>query len=137
MTAEFIVAVHAMVYLNHKGDSRQSEEIAQNVCTNPARIRKVMSKLKKAGLIETYASFTGGYRFILDPREVTLYDIFKATDEHIINLNWRSGSNCSQCPISGKITPIINNVFNTIEDAGQNTLKQTTIADIEAQIFQK
>ena len=51
MTAEFTVAVHALVYLHHKNTVLSSEELAQNVCTNPARIRKVMAKLKKAGLV--------------------------------------------------------------------------------------
>ena len=48
MTAEFTVAVHALVYLHHRGGWLSSEELAQNVCTNPARIRKIMAKLKKA-----------------------------------------------------------------------------------------
>ena len=47
MTSEFAIAVHALVYLNHKQETLASEELAKNVCTNPARIRKVMAKLKK------------------------------------------------------------------------------------------
>ena len=51
MTAEFIVAIHAIEFLNHKKAAFSSEEIAQNVCTNPARVRKVLLKLKAAGLV--------------------------------------------------------------------------------------
>lgn len=49
MTSEFAIAVHALVYLNHKGETVSSEALAENICTNPARVRKVMAKLKKAG----------------------------------------------------------------------------------------
>ena len=50
MTSEFTIAVHALVFLNHKAQVYSSEGLAENVCTNAARIRKVMAKLKKADL---------------------------------------------------------------------------------------
>ena len=52
MTSEFTVAIHGLVYLHHRGETASSEVLAQNICTNPARVRKVMAKLKKAGLVE-------------------------------------------------------------------------------------
>ena len=60
MTSEFAIAVHALVYLNHKQETLASEELAKNVCTNPARIRKVMAKLKKKDLIATKEGQNGG-----------------------------------------------------------------------------
>lgn len=53
MTSEFAIAVHALVFLDCSNATIASEELADNVCTNPVCIRKVMGKLKKAGLIET------------------------------------------------------------------------------------
>ena len=47
MTSEFGIAVHAMVFLHHKGDMVSSEVLAENICTNPARVRKVMAQLKR------------------------------------------------------------------------------------------
>ena len=52
MTSEFGIAVHAMVFLHHKGDMVSSEVLAENICTNPARVRKVMAQLERAGLVE-------------------------------------------------------------------------------------
>ena len=43
-----------------------SEELAKNVCTNPVLIRKVMSKLKKAGFVDTKGGNNGGYVFAAD-----------------------------------------------------------------------
>ena len=37
MTSDYCVAVHALVYLNHKAKVLSSEELAENICTNPAR----------------------------------------------------------------------------------------------------
>ena len=51
MTSEFAIAVHALVFLDRSNATIASEELADNVCTNPVCIRRVMGKLKKAGLI--------------------------------------------------------------------------------------
>ena len=53
MNSDFIVAVHALVYLNHKADIVSSEALAKNICTNAARVRKVMAPLKRAGFVTT------------------------------------------------------------------------------------
>ena len=47
MTSEFAIAVHALVFLDRSNATIASEELADNVCTNPVCIRKVMGKLKK------------------------------------------------------------------------------------------
>ena len=60
MTSEFAIGVHALVYLNHKNETLSSELLAENICTNPARIRKVMAKLKTGGLIVTQEGLKGG-----------------------------------------------------------------------------
>lgn len=72
MTSEFTIAVHALVFLNHKATVYSSEGLAENVCTNPARIRKVMAKLKKADLVKTKEGVDGGYLFHRDSREINL-----------------------------------------------------------------
>lgn len=46
MTSEFAIAVHALVFLDRSNATIASEELADNVCTNPVCIRRVMGKLK-------------------------------------------------------------------------------------------
>ena len=46
MNSEFVIAVHALAYMGHKQDKVSSEELAENICTNPAKKRKVMSALR-------------------------------------------------------------------------------------------
>lgn len=72
MTSEFGMAVHALTFLNHKGEIVSSEALAKNICTNPARVRKVMAKLKKAGLVDTKEGLEGGYLFSKDAQKVDL-----------------------------------------------------------------
>ena len=55
MTAEFPVAVHALVYLLHTGDVTSSEKLSDNICTNPARVRKVMAPRSVVHAVSTAA----------------------------------------------------------------------------------
>ncbi len=66
--SSFNLAVHALVCLSHSGRSLSSEALAENICTNPARVRRVMAGLKKAGMVETREGQDGGYRLCVRPR---------------------------------------------------------------------
>lgn len=72
MKSDFIVAVHALVYLTHLGTLVSSDELARNICTNPVRVRKIMGKLKKLGLVETKEGHVGGYAAVSGTEKATL-----------------------------------------------------------------
>ena len=62
MKSDFSVAVHALVYLSVKGCTLSSDALADNICTNAARVRKVMARLKKAGLVGAREGSEAGWR---------------------------------------------------------------------------
>lgn len=135
MNGEFCVAVHALVYLNHKACSLSSEELAGNVCTNAARVRKVMAKLKKAGLIITKEGIDGGYLFCLDPQKVTLRQIGDALDIRFVSSSWRSGDSDMECLIASGMADIMDNIFANLDAQCRERLQSITILDIDRQIF--
>ena len=59
MDSSFNLAVHALVCLSHSGRSLSSETLAENICTNPTRVRRVLAGLKKAGMVETREGLDG------------------------------------------------------------------------------
>ena len=61
MDSSFNLAIHALVCLSHSGRSLSSEALAENICTNPTRVRRVQAVLKKAGIVETREGLDGGY----------------------------------------------------------------------------
>lgn len=137
MTAEFVVATHAVVLLNRDKRPLSSEEIADNVCTNPARVRKVMLKLKKAGIVETHSGFAGGYGFTANPEKVTLCDIFFATSKHAVKVAWRSGSMEKNCEISQGMAPIMDELFDSLDDCCRQKLAKISIADLDRRLAQR
>ncbi len=116
MNSEFSVAVHTLVFLNHMGTTLSSEELAKNVCTNPARIRKIMAKLKKAGLVDTKEGIDGGYHFILDPAAVTLRQISEALDMRFVSANWQSGDTDMKCLIASGMAAIMDDIYGQLDE---------------------
>ena len=41
MNGDYSLAVHALVYLDHRATHLPSQILAENICTNAARVRKV------------------------------------------------------------------------------------------------
>lgn len=135
MTSEFSVAVHALVFLNHKAEVVSSENLAQNVCTNAARIRKVMAKLKKAGLVETKEGLDGGYIFRLDSHAVNLCMIAAALEVAFVSASWRSGNTEKDCLIASGMAGVLDDIYMELDRTCYERVKGITIADLDKKIF--
>ena len=135
MTSEFAIAVHALVFLEHKGIVISSEELAKNVCTNPARIRKVMAKLKRADLIRTKEGTEGGYLFFREAEEVTLAMVAEALQISFVSTSWRSGSPEKKCCVASGMADVMAGIYGDLNACCKDLLKQRTIADVKRELF--
>lgn len=135
MTSAFSVAVHALVYLNHRAISLSSEVLSENICTNPARVRRVLSQLKKQGLVETKEGIDGGYRFVLPPEKVTLQQIAAALEAEFVGAAWRSGDTDMECLVASGMADIMDGIYADLNRLCCDHLKTITIADIDKKIF--
>lgn len=135
MTAEYMVAVHAAVFLNHKKGFVSSDEIAKNICTNPARVRKIVSKLEKAGIVEGRNGAAGGYRFAADPAATNLLMILDALDEKLISVKWRSGNIDMDCQIASGMAGVMDDIFGDVSNSGRKALSGISIEDIDNRLF--
>ncbi len=135
MTSEFGIAVHAMVFLHHKGDMVSSEVLAENICTNPARVRKVMAQLKRAGLVETHEGAVGGYRFAGSADTVTLCDIAQAVGAAFVSASWRSGDVDKPCLVASGMGALMDEVYTGLDALCKERLQSVTVAALEARLF--
>lgn len=135
MNSDFIVAVHALVYLNHKADIVSSEALAENICTNAARVRKVMAPLKRAGFVTTREGNVGGYRFVGEASEVSLRDVADALGVRFVHATWHSGDHDMKCLVASGMADIMDGVFDDLDALCRERLERTTVADIDARIF--
>ena len=134
MTSEFAIAVHALVYLHHKNTVLSSEELAENICTNSARVRKVMAKLKKRDLIETKEGIKGGYHMSLNACDITLKDICEALQIDVVKAAWRSGSVDMDCMIASGMAGIMDGIYGELDELCKRRLEGITIQDVEKKV---
>ncbi len=134
-TSEFTIAVHALVFLNHKGTTVTSEELAANICTNSARVRKVLAPLKKAGLVKTKEGSAGGYYFPHAAAHVNLQQVSQALGSHFVTANWLSGDLKLDCLIASGMAGIMSDLYGQLDQLCQDRLALITLQEIEDLIF--
>ena len=135
MNSEFTIAVHSLVYLAYLPERMASSEaIAENVQTNPARIRKVMSVLRKSGFVETREGMRGGYRLAVDPGAVTLGDIYRAMASGSLMPSWCSGDPEMDCVVGSNMRTVMNGIFCTAEKRLEDYFDSITIRSVLGQI---
>jgi Rrf2 family protein len=131
MNSDFTIAVHSLVYLAYlPGHMASSETIAHNVATNPARIRKVMSTLRKVGFVKTKEGTHGGYLLGCDPEDITLADVYHTVSYGNLQPNWCTGDPSDTCPISSNTQVVMDHIFNKAEDCYESFLHQFTVASV-------
>lgn len=136
MTSEFAIAVHALVFMKHRQCCVSSEKIAENVCTNPARVRKVLAKLKKAALIETKEGIDGGCYFLERPAAVTLDRVCSAVGELPITVSKRTGDPNMDCLIASGMAGVMDGIYGEMNRHCMEYLAGITLADIDDRLFE-
>ena len=137
MDSSFNLAVHALVCLSHSGRSLSSEALAENICTNSTRVRRVMAGLKKAGMVETREGLDGGYRLCADPAALSLRQVAEAVNACFVDCAWRSGDIDRECAICSGMAGVMDALYRQMNEQCAAYLAQITVADIEAQLFEK
>ena len=134
MNGLFCVAVHALIYLDKRNCMLSSEELADNICTNPARVRRVMSKLKKAGLVTTKTGNEGGYRLLRKAGEITLKEIADALEVRFVEPAWHSGGTDLPCMVASGMAEVMDGLFDDLDQRCRDRMAQLRLPDLETQL---
>ena len=135
MTGAFSLAVHALVYLSHRQESLSSEELSRNICTNAARVRKIVALLGKAGLVRAREGAGGGYVLCESPGNVTLARVARAVDVRLVEARWHSGGEDMDCLVASGMAAVMDGLYEDLNRCCLERLEAVTLQDIERQIF--
>jgi Rrf2 family protein len=136
VNSEFTIAVHSLVFLAHRTDNMAtSEQIACNVATHSARIRKVMGFLRKAGYVRTKEGIGGGFILDCDPEKVTLAEIYRLTSQGSLKPNWCSGDQSQSCMIASQMEKVMDAIFGDAEKQMEHYFEQHTIGSVLRQLI--
>lgn len=121
-----ILAVLALT----EGEHQTSELLARSVNTNPVVIRRLLSQLKKAGLVDVRLGI-GGAALNLPPEKISLLDVYKAVVPTPTARPFFLHQNPSaKCVIGKNIHDALAAPFSKVNEAMQESLAATSIADI-------
>lgn len=138
ISSRFAVGIHILTLIElQKEGVTSSEFLASSVNTNPAVIRKIMSMLKKAGLIEVHPGIAGT-KLAKEISDITLYDVYKAVDVVQENELFSIHDNPNpDCPVGRNIQNTIEPLFTAAQLAMEKVLRNVTLEDIVKDIAAK
>ncbi|MFC5452834.1 RrF2 family transcriptional regulator [Paenibacillus aestuarii] len=119
-------ALHTMLYLMAFAPDKPVGvlQLADAQSVSPTYLSKILTKLVKAGLIESASGANGGYRLKGKKEDISFLDIIHAV-EGTVSLFECCGSEDSQC--------LIHQTMLAAEVAMEQHLKKTKMTDIAVQ----
>ncbi|MDF2869238.1 MAG: ywnA [Anaerocolumna sp.] len=128
-STKFAVGIHILSLIALKQeDGITSDYIAGSVNTNPALVRRLMSDLKKSGLIQTKTKI-GVTGLMKTPEEITLLEIFKAVENRQDLFAIHSDTN-SECPVGARIGWVLEGINHKVQYSFQEELETMHLSDI-------
>lgn len=132
ISSRFTIAIHVFACMEIFGKDYKitSDFLASSINVNPVIIRKILSQLRNAGLIEV-ARGTGGTTAARPIEEITFYDVYLAVDllEEGELFHFHENPN-PNCPVGKNIHTVLDDKLSGIQEAMEKEMKKYTIADV-------
>lgn len=123
------LALHTLGHMAAEPDrKRTSSDIAAHAGTNPVVVRRVLGKLRDAGLLTSEKGHAGGWSLARDPRSITLADIYLALDEHLIAVD--QDVETTGCHVEHALHRRVSKLIDGMERHLLEHLAATTIAEV-------
>ncbi len=137
ISTRFSDSIHILAFISiYQGKiPLTSDNIANSVETSPVVVRRIMSQLKKAGLITTVHG-AANPKLAQDPTDISLYDVFLAIehDQHLFTVDDKTNP---QCIVGGNIQDTLRYYYEQVETAAKAKLARISLADIIDSIIVK
>ena len=133
ISSRFTIALHIFTCVEVFKDEYRitSDFLAGSINTNPVIIRKILTKLKSAGLI-TVTRGTGGIELTKPLKEITFYDIYVAIepleDDELFNFHKNPNP---KCPVGKNIHTLLDSKLENIQKSMENEMKKYTLENLK------
>lgn len=132
ISSRFTMAIHMFACIDtFKNQKMTSDFMAGSIGTNPVIIRKLLQKLKAAGLI-TVSRGTGGVEVTRPLEKITFLDIYKAVEctpeEELFHFHENPNP---LCPVGRNIHHVLDDKLERVQAAMERELAAITLADVK------
>ena len=131
ISSRFTVAVHILSLVAiERNELCTSEWIAKSVNTNPVVIRRVIGKLRDAGLVQVRQG-VGGTTLQKPLNEITLLDVYRAVEVvqegELFQMHEKPNPNC---PVGANIEVVLELILLRAQEAMESVLGEITMEDL-------
>ena len=124
---QFAVAIHALTLLtSDEGAPQSSERMSESIAANPVHVRRVLGRLRDAGLVTSKPGPHGGWQLLRPASEITLGDAWRAVQENapIFGLHGVQPG----CPVGASITTALTVLDEQLTTSVVSELDGITVA---------
>lgn len=123
------LALHTLSHMAEDPDRvRTSADIADHAGTNPVVVRRVLGRLREAGLLTSEKGHAGGWRLARSPQQITLADVYLALDERMIATV--PDDQVPSCSVEHALFRRVTTVLTEVEKSLVQKLSETPISAI-------
>ncbi|WP_461218365.1 Rrf2 family transcriptional regulator [Lapidilactobacillus salsurivasis] len=122
-------AVHILAFVYVYADGNlSSTAIAASIEANPSMVRRMMSTLVKAGLLNSQPGKVA-LRLAKAPEDISLLDVYLAIEDNRNLLHVDEKTN-PLCIVGGNIQGTLNGVYTQVQTAAETQMAQVSLRDI-------
>ena len=127
---QFAVAVHVLSYLAGVDVTRpvSSEELAASVNASPVYVRRVLTPLRRSGMVTSQPGARGGWVLRRPPASIALSEVWRLVqgDDPVLGLH---GPNPT-CRTGTRVQRALVKIERDVADAVDAQLSRLTVADV-------
>lgn len=128
-STKYSVSIHILSMIALKKEKAiTSDYIAHSVNTNPALVRRLMSSLKRAGLIKSQTRI-GVVGLGKNSDEISLLEVFRAVEKEQRLFAIHTDTN-DDCPIGARIGDVLEHISDGVQDKFEKKLDSILLSDI-------
>lgn len=128
LSTKFTMALHLMVAVDYFSNQKiTSDFLAGSINTNPVVVRRLLSQLKAANLVEV-ARGTGGVTITQPLDTITFLDIYKAVEKTEL-FHFHDNPN-RECPVGSHVHDLLDQRLADVQKAMEDKLQTLTLADL-------
>jgi Rrf2 family protein len=135
LNSRYRTALHALAVIAYVPEQQAtSDKIAASVATDATVVRKLLSSLRAAGLVQALEGRAGGYALSRPAAEISLKDVFDAVGtETLFPVPERLPN--PGCPVGANIHAVLDAPLAQAQAALHQRLSQTSLADVMASLL--
>lgn len=138
ISSRFTIAVHILSIIKQNPSTIcTSEFMAESVNTNPVVIRKILSYLKKAGIVQVRRG-TGGASLVKNLDAITLLEVFRSVEvveeDKLFHLHENPNPDC---PIGANIQAVLELILVQAQEAMEQVLANITMEQVITSLIQE